>query len=223
MNKALAASMIDLTLLKAQATPAQILTLCDEAVHFGFATVCINPLHVPLAARRLAGSGVQVCTVIGFPLGANRTEVKVYEAKLAVEQGAHEVDMVIDIGAAKVGDFAAVAEEVRRVNDAIKAAQAGVLLKVILETCLLTDAEKQILCAGLLPTGADFVKTSTGFSTGGATVEDVRLLHQAVGDNMRVKASGGIRSRQALEDMAAAGASRIGTSSGPAILAEYDA
>jgi deoxyribose-phosphate aldolase len=215
-TKATLAKTIDHTLLKATGTETQIRELCAEARQFGFASVCVNPVWVPLCARELAGSGVPVCTVIGFPLGANSSEVKAAEARLAVSQGAGEVDMVIHLGAAKAGDWKAVEEDIRAV---VKAAGPA-LVKVILETCYLTDDEKFKACEAAARAGARFVKTSTGFGTGGATVEDIHLLRKAVGEKLQVKASGGVRTCQDALGMLAAGADRIGASSGVAIVNE---
>ena len=206
---------IDHTLLKADALPAQIETLCLEAREHRFASVCVNTCHVPLAARLLAGSGVAVCCVVGFPLGASLTGAKAAEAALAVDAGATEVDMVINVGFAKAGDWNAVEADIRAVA---QAAHPRALLKVILETCLLTDEEKMKACLCAKAAGADFVKTSTGFSTGGATEADVRLMRQTVGEELGVKASGGVRTKEDALKMIAAGASRIGTSSGVKII-----
>jgi deoxyribose-phosphate aldolase len=208
-------SMIDHTLLKPDATVEQIKKLCTEARENKFASVCINPYYIPLAVECLRGSGVTVCTVIGFPLGATTTRTKVAEAKEAVENGAGEVDMVINIGALKSGDMDAVRNDIESVVIAVK---GRALVKVIIETCLLTDEEKVKACSIAKIAGADFVKTSTGFSTGGATVEDVKLMRQVVGTDMGVKASGGIRSYATAMDMINAGANRLGTSSGIKII-----
>ena len=211
------AKTIDHTLLKAIGTADQVRELCAEARKFGFASVCVNPVWVPLCAKELAGSGVMVCTVIGFPLGANQSEIKAAEARLAVAQGAHEVDMVINIGAAKAGDWKAVEEDIK----AVVAASAGkAKVKVIIETCYLSDAEKAKACEAAQRAGADFVKTSTGFGTGGATPEDVKLMKKAVGGKLQVKASGGVRTYHDAILMLDAGADRIGASSGVAIIAE---
>jgi deoxyribose-phosphate aldolase len=208
-------SMIDHTLLKPDATEEQIKKLCKEARENKFASVCINPHYVPLAVECLRGSDVKVCTVIGFPLGASTTRTKVAEAKEVVENGAGEVDMVINIGALKSGDIDAVRNDIESVVIAVK---DRALVKVIIETCLLTDEEKVKACQIAKMAGADFVKTSTGFSTGGATVEDVKLMRQVVGSEMGVKASGGVRSFAAAMEMIKAGANRLGTSSGVAIV-----
>lgn len=211
------AKTIDHTLLRANATAPQILTLCAEARQMGSASVCINPAWVLLCARDLAGSNVLVCTVIGFPLGANATGIKAAEARLAVDQGAGEVDMVINLGLAKVGDWGGVEEDIHAVVEAVGKAT----VKVILENCYLTDVEKRQACLTAARAGARFVKTSTGFGTGGATVEDIRLMKETVGDRLQVKASGGVRTCQGALAMLAAGADRIGTSSGLAILDEF--
>lgn len=210
------AKTVDHTLLKAAATPEQVRELCAEARANAFASVCVNPRWVPLAAKELAGSGVLVCTVIGFPLGANASEIKAEEARLAVKQGADEVDMVIDVGSLKAGDHRAVEDDIRAV---VKAAGKATV-KVIIETCFLSDDEKRVACEASKKAGAHFVKTSTGFGTGGATVEDVRLMRKAVGDALKVKASGGIRSYHDAIAMLEAGADRLGTSSGVSIVAE---
>ena len=216
-TKATLAKTIDHTLLKAIGTADQVRELCAEARKFGFASVCVNPVWVPLCAKELAGTGVMVCTVIGFPLGANQSEIKAAEAKLAVAQGAHEVDMVINIGAAKAGDWKTVEEDI----GAVVAAAAGkAKVKVIIETCYLSDAEKAKACEAAQRAGADFVKTSTGFGTGGATPEDVKLMKKAVGGKLQVKASGGVRTYHDAILMLDAGADRIGASSGVAIIAE---
>ncbi len=215
-TKASIAKTIDHTILKAIATEQQIRELCAEAKANGFASVCVNPCWVPLCAKELSNSKVLVCTVIGFPLGANATAIKVEETKLAVKQGADEVDMVINIGAAKAGDWKTVEEDIRAV---VKAAEKATV-KVIIETCYLTDAEKVKACEASMKAGAHFVKTSTGFGTGGATAEDVRLMRKTVGDALKVKASGGIRSYHDAIQMLEAGADRLGASSGVTIVAE---
>ena len=207
---------IDHTLLKADATPAQIEKLCGEALTYHFASVCVNSCYVPLCAQRLKGSDVAVCCVAGFPLGAMLTEAKAAETRLAVAAGAQEVDMVINVGKAKAGDWAYVEADIRAVVEAAGAAH----VKVILECCLLTDEEKQRACACAKAAGAAFVKTSTGFSSGGATVQDVALMRRAVGPAMGVKAAGGIRTRQDALAMLEAGANRLGASAGIAIVTE---
>ena len=201
---------IDHTLLKPESTPQDIEKICLEAKEYDFASVCIQPCYVKMAYGLLKDTDVKVCTVIGFPLGANTTETKIREACQAVEEGAEEIDMVINIGALKAGDTVYVTEEIRRIKEAI----GDLVLKVIIETCLLTDEEKVLACQCAVNAGADFVKTSTGFSKGGATVADVRLMKQTVGDRCQVKASGGIRTPEDFEAMVEAGATRIGTSSG---------
>jgi deoxyribose-phosphate aldolase len=203
------ASMIDHTLLKPDASREDVETLCREAGQFCFASVCVNPNWVPLCAQMLRGAGVKVCTVIGFPLGAHLPDVKAYEARRAVEQGATEVDMVINIGALKSRDYALVENDIRGV---VQSVGKDTVVKVILETSLLTRDEKVMGASLAKAAGADFVKTSTGFSTGGATVEDVRLLRETVGPDLGVKASGGIRTPEDARAMVEAGASRIGAS-----------
>jgi len=210
------ARKIDHTLLKPDATADKIVQLCNEAKDYHFASVCVNPSHVPLCAKLLKGSDVKVCTVIGFPLGATSTASKAYEAQVAIEQGAQEVDMVINIGAVKSGDNLVVADDIRAV--AQTAHKSGALLKVIIETSLLTDDEKVIACKLAKEAGADFVKTSTGFSGGGATVEDIALMRKTVGPELGVKASGGVHSRAQADALVAAGATRIGASAGVKII-----
>ena len=207
---------IDHTILNADATKEAVIKVIDEAKKYEFASVCLEPCWVSLAAERLKDSPVKVCTVIGFPLGANTKTVKAFEAKEAVDNGADEVDMVLNIGALKSGEEAMVLEDMKAVREAAKDA----VVKVILETCLLTDDEKKKACALAKEAGLDFVKTSTGFSTAGATVEDVKLMREAVGDTMGVKASGGIRDTKTAEAMIAAGATRIGASKSIAIIGE---
>ena len=213
------ASYIDHTLLKADATEAQITRLCEEAREHRFASVCVNPRWVALCAQLLAGSGVRVCTVIGFPLGASSSAIKAAETRQAVADGADELDMVISVGDLKAGNYEFVRTDIRGV---VKAAE-GRTVKVIIEACLLTDEEKSLACKLAMAAGADFVKTSTGFSTGGATVADVKLMRAAVGPNFGVKAAGGIRTRQDALAMIEAGANRIGASAGIAICSENDA
>ena len=207
------ASMIDHTILAAGATAEQIGKLCREAVEYGFASVCVNSCRVPQARALLADSSVKVCTVVGFPLGAMSTNAKAYEAAAAVEDGADEVDMVINIGYVKDGAWDSVLEDIK----AVRKACGDKVLKVILETCLLTDDEIVRACRTAVEAGADFVKTSTGFSTGGATEEAVRLMRKTVGPDVGVKASGGIRNLETALRMVEAGASRLGCSSGVAI------
>ncbi len=206
--------LIDHTLLKQDAQPEQIVQLCDEAKDFHFMSVCVNPGYVPLAARCLEGSDVKVCTVIGFPLGMNLTKTKVEEAETCIKMGADEIDMVINVGMLKAGHDDYVKEEIRL----LKEVAGSRVLKVIIETCLLTDEEKVKACLLSKEAGADFVKTSTGFSTGGATVHDVALMRQTVGPEMGVKASGGVRTHEDLLAMVEAGANRIGTSNGTKII-----
>ena len=210
------AALIDHTLLKPQATGADIRRLCQEAREHGFAAVCVNPYWVRLAAQELAGSSVTVAAVAGFPLGANETSTKVAEAENAIAAGAREIDMVLNIGELCAGNMDGVRADIAAVVAAAHARKA--LVKVILETCLLSDAQKSAACVASQLAGADFVKTSTGFSTGGATVADVSLMRRTVGRGMGVKASGGIRTLAELEAMQAAGANRIGTSSGVQIM-----
>lgn len=205
---------IDHTLLKPDATKVQIDQLLAEAKDYDFASVCVNPYWVAYCAEALKDSDVKVCTVIGFPLGANTTAVKVFEAKDAIANGAEEVDMVINIGQLKAGNYEAVKEDIQ----ALVEATGKTLLKVIIETCLLTDEEKVKACQLAVAAGADYVKTSTGFSTGGANVPDVKLMRQTVGDTAGVKASGGARTYQDAKAFVEAGASRIGASAGVAIV-----
>lgn len=205
---------IDHTLLKADASQEQIETLIEEAKKYDFASVCVNPTWVNFAAQALKATDVKVCTVIGFPLGANTPELKAFETSDAIQNGADEVDMVINIGALKSRNFDLVERDIRAVVEAAK----GTLVKVIIETCLLTDDEKVRACQIAQKAGADFVKTSTGFSTGGATVEDVALMRKTVGPDMGVKASGGARSYEDALAFIKAGATRIGASSGVAIM-----
>ncbi len=206
--------LIDHTLLKPDATPEQIVRLCEEAKQFDFMSVCVNPAYVPLAASLLKGSDVKVCTVIGFPLGMNLTKTKVEEAELAIKEGADEIDMVINVGMLKAGHDDFVEEEIRL----LKQVAGSKVLKVIIETCLLTDEEKVRACVASKNAHADFVKTSTGFSTGGATAHDVALMRKTVGPEMGVKASGGVRTHEDLLAMVEAGANRIGTSNGTKII-----
>jgi len=215
-NRKNVASIIDHTLLKADATEKDILKCCEEGKKYGFASVCIQPCYVKLAAEVLKGSKVRVATVIGFPLGANLTSVKAFEAARAVEDGADELDMVLNIGALKQGDADYVEKDIRAVVEAA----SGALVKVILETCYLTDEEKVLACKLCKNAGAHFVKTSTGFASAGAVVEDVALMRRTVGTEMGVKAAGGIRTLESLKAMVEAGANRIGTSSGIKILEE---
>ena len=210
------ASMIDHTMLKPDVTPDQIAQLCFEARKYGFASVCINPGHVKLCADLLRGSNVKVCTVIGFPLGATSPESKVYETETALRDGATEIDMVINIGALKGGDFTWVAGDIRGVVET--AHTAGAIVKVIIETSLLTNEEKVKACLLAKESDADFVKTSTGFAGGGATVEDITLMRRVVGPDMGVKASGGVHTFEQAKNMVEAGATRIGASAGVKIV-----
>jgi len=211
------ARYIDHTALKPETTAAEIDKLCEEAERFRFASVCVNPAWVKRAATNLRGSSVKVCSVIGFPLGATPPEVKAFEARRAIRDGAREVDMVVNIGALKSGDHEVVRTDIEKVVDS--AHEAGAIVKVILETVLLTDEEKVVASSLAKKAKADFVKTSTGFSTGGATVYDVALLRETVGPDMGVKAAGGVRTKSDVEDMLAAGATRIGASAGVQIVA----
>ena len=213
------AKYIDHTNLKPEATRSDIAALCAEAKEYGFASVCVNPCHVAFAARLLAGTDVAVCCVIGFPLGASTTAVKAYEAIDAVHKGATEIDMVINIGWAREGRWGELRAEIAAVVAAIR---GRAKLKVILETCLLTDEQKVEACRAAVRAGADFVKTSTGFSKAGATVEDVALMRQTVGPDVGVKAAGGIRTCPDAIAMIEAGATRIGASAGVAILEEAE-
>lgn len=215
MEKAELAKMIDHTLLKPDAIREKIVQLAEEARKYGFASVCVNPAWVTQAYEILKDTKVKVCTVIGFPLGASTPETKAAETRNAIENGAEEVDMVINIGALKDGQEELVERDIRAVVDAAK---GKALTKVIIETCLLTDEEKVRACEIAARAGADFVKTSTGFSTGGATVEDVALMRKTVGDKLGVKASGGVRNLEDMMKMIEAGATRIGTSSGVKIM-----
>lgn len=212
------ASLIDHTLLKADAAEKDIKKLCDEAAQFGFASVCVNPSWVKKASEFLRGTKVPVCTVIGFPLGATLPDVKAYEARRTIFNGASEVDMVINVGALKSGDDCLVEDDIRAVAEA--AHENKVLLKVIIETALLTDEEKVRACVAAKNAGADFVKTSTGFSTGGATVDDVALMRRTVGSGLGVKASGGVKGIDDARAMFEAGATRIGASVGVKIAQE---
>ena len=222
MNNLELAKMIDHTILKANATQSDIEKLCDEAKKYNFASVCVNPYWVPLASDLLKNSTVKVCTVIGFPLGATSSESKASETEIAILQGADEVDMVINVGAMKnnktdlvENDILAVVNSARKTG---KTQNKNIIVKVILETCYLTKDEIKNACLCAKNAGADFVKTSTGFGTGGATVEDVALMKETVGSSMEVKASGGIRDYETAIKMIEAGASRLGTSSGISIV-----
>lgn len=209
------ASMIDHTILKADAKKSDIVKVCDEAKKYGFKSVCVNSGFTKFAAKQLEGSNVDVCTVVGFPLGAMDTKCKAYETRRAIELGANEIDMVINIGAVKDKDFEYVLSDIKAVVDAAK---DKALTKVILETCLLTKEEIVKVCKLSKKAGADFVKTSTGFSTGGAKIEDLELMRKTVGNGMGVKASGGVRTKEDAKAVIAAGATRIGASSSVAIV-----
>ncbi|MBX9954041.1 deoxyribose-phosphate aldolase [Peribacillus simplex] len=209
------AGLIDHTLLKADATKDQIKVLCEEAREYNFASVCVNPTWVKYASELLEGSEVKVCTVIGFPLGATTPETKAFETKDAIANGAHEVDMVINIGALKDKDDELVERDIRAV---VAASTGKALSKVIIETSLLTDEEKVRACELAVKAGTDYVKTSTGFSTGGATVEDIALMRKTVGPDIGVKASGGVRNTSDAQNVIEAGATRIGASAGVSIV-----
>lgn len=209
--------IIDHTLLKPDATDSMIENLCKEAIEYNFCAVCVNPYFVKLAKDLLKDTDIKVATVIGFPLGANTKEVKAYETIDAIKNGADEIDMVINIGALKNKDYDLVKEDIEAV---VEAAKGKAIVKVIIETCLLTEDEKKKACELSLEVGADFVKTSTGFSTGGATVEDVKLMKSVVGNEMGIKASGGIRDLETARRMVEAGATRLGASSGVKIAQE---
>ncbi len=213
------AGCIDHTLLRPGATGVEIDRLCDEAKSYGFAAVCVNPVWVERAVSRLGQSKVVVASVVGFPLGASRPEIKLAEARRALDDGAREIDMVINIGRLIEGDIGFVADEIKQLTAA--AHQVGAVIKVIIETVLLTDDQKRIACEVAAGAGADFVKTSTGFAGGGATVSDVALMLSVVGPTMGVKASGGIRTATDALNLLRAGATRLGTSAGPAIVTEF--
>ncbi|MCY6371299.1 deoxyribose-phosphate aldolase [Clostridium ganghwense] len=206
---------IDHTLLKPQATEEQIIKICEEAKKYEFASVCVNAYYAPLVSKELEGTNVKTCVVVGFPLGATTKEVKAFETKQAIENGANEVDMVINVGALKDKKYDVVKEDIKAV---VEAAKEKALVKVILENCLLTKDEIVKACELSKEAGADFVKTSTGFSTGGATVEDLKLMRETVGTEMGVKASGGVRTKEDAEAVIAAGANRIGASASIAIV-----
>jgi deoxyribose-phosphate aldolase len=214
------AGLIDHTLLRPDAVPNDIVKLCCEAKHFGFATVCVNPCHISTASKELAGSPVGVCSVVGFPLGASEPSIKACEAAGAVRAGADELDVVINIGFLKGGLFDLVRSDLAGVVKSARRESPGIIIKIIIETCLLTDSEKIKACRIAVDSGANFVKTSTGWGKSGATVSDVTLLKQVVGNSCGVKASGGIKDLAAALSMIEAGASRIGTSSGQAIINE---
>ncbi|MCL2718493.1 MAG: deoxyribose-phosphate aldolase [Lachnospiraceae bacterium] len=208
MNK-INTKLFDHTILAADATEEEVAKVCAEAVEHGFMTVCVNSFYVNFANEKLMGSDVKVCAVVGFPLGKMMTAAKCSEARLAIKYGASEIDMVINIGALKGKRYSIVHDDIKQVK---KTCGRNIILKVIIETCLLTDEEKRIACRLAEEAGADFVKTSTGFSTGGATETDILLMHDEIGDRMGIKASGGIRTREDAEKMLAAGATRLGTS-----------
>ncbi|MDU5109869.1 MAG: deoxyribose-phosphate aldolase [Clostridium sp.] len=214
MNKNELAKMIDHTILKPEATEKEVEKLCKEALEYNFASVCINPSMVEKATEILKGSDVKVCTVIGFPLGATTTEVKAFETEDVIKKGATEVDMVINVGKLKEGNLTYVKKDIEAV---VNVAKGKALTKVIIETCLLNDEEKVTACKLSKEAGADFVKTSTGFSTGGATAKDIKLMRETVGEELGVKASGGVRSLEDAELMIENGASRIGASASIAI------
>jgi len=205
---------IDHTLLKADATVAQIETLCAEAREYSFCSVCVNSSYVPLASAQLKGSDVKVCSVVGFPLGVMQTKAKAYEATVAIEEGADEIDMVIHVGWLKSGEIAKVEQDIQALREATK----GKILKVIFETALISKEEIVTLCEICTRVGVDFVKTSTGFSTGGATLEDVALMKASIGEGVQVKASGGIRDYETAAAMIEAGATRLGVSAGIVIV-----
>ena len=213
-NSRVLAGMIDHTILKPEATRAEVARLCDEAIAHGFASVCVNAVHAGFVAGRLKNSAVKTCVVVGFPLGASGAAAKADEAVRAIADGADEIDMVIDVGALREGDN----ERFRTDIAAVRRATTGKILKVIIETCLLDDAQKETACRVSKELGADFVKTSTGFSSGGATVEDIALMRRVVGPQMGVKASGGVRTAENAWAMVEAGATRIGASASIAIV-----
>jgi deoxyribose-phosphate aldolase len=208
------AARIEHTLLKAEAATGQVLALCEEAILHRFAAVCVNPVYIEAVAERLKGTPVKACAVVGFPLGANTSAAKAFEAGLAVKLGAQEIDMVIRVGALKAGEHDLVQNDIRAVVEAARGAE----VKVIIETCYLNEQEKKIACELILAAGAHYVKTSTGLGSGGATLEDVGLLRQTVGNRLKIKAAGGIRTYELAVAMLEAGADRIGTSSGVAIV-----
>lgn len=214
INKKSVAGIIDHTILKPNATKEQIIKLCNEAKEYGFASVCVNPTHIALCAEQLKGTEVAVCTVIGFPLGANTSAVKAFETKDAIANGATEVDMVVNVGAIKDGNWDLVQSDIAAVVEAAN----GTLVKVIIETCLLTDEEKAQVSKVAKAAGANFVKTSTGFSTGGATPHDVAIMREAVGPELGVKASGGIHNAEEAIACINAGATRLGCSAGIAVV-----
>ena len=206
--------LFDHTILKAEATKEAVKKICDEAKEYGFMSVCVNGYYTAYVAGELKGTDVKVCTVVGFPLGQMATQAKAAETAIAVKDGADEIDMVINVGALKDGLYDVVRDDIREV----KKACSGALLKVIIETCLLTDEEKVKACELAKEAGADFVKTSTGFSTGGATIQDIKLMRRTVGDRLQVKASGGIRTPEFAKELVEAGADRIGAGNGIVLL-----
>ncbi|MBU7005876.1 deoxyribose-phosphate aldolase [Phosphitispora fastidiosa] len=216
------ARYIDHTILRPDATTADIRKLCEEAAHYGFAAVCVNPIFVGAAVKLLVGTGVKVCTVAGFPLGACTTGMKAWEAAAAANEGAHEIDMVIGIGMLKEKRYEAVGSDISEVVRAVRRVNPQGILKVIIETCLLDNEEKVKACRIAEAAGANFVKTSTGFASGGALSEDVALMRRSVGRSVGVKAAGGIRSAVQAMDMIKAGAARVGTSSGVLIMKELE-
>lgn len=209
---------IDHTLLRADASAAEIKKLCDEAKHYDFASVCVNPYYIKFCADQLKGTDVKVCTVIGFPLGQMTTAAKIFEAENAIEEGAQEVDMVLNIAALKAGNLSYVTDEIAKINEVV--VKHNCILKVIIETCLLSEEEKINACKCVSDAHAEFIKTSTGFSTSGATVADVALMKANVASDVKIKAAGGIRSKQDALDMINAGANRLGTSKGVMLMAE---
>lgn len=217
MRKSKLAKMIDHTILKPEATMIEVIKVCEEAIKYEFASVCINPSRVSLAKEILQDSGVKVCTVIGFPLGASTINIKKLEAEEAINDGATEIDMVINIGKLKDGDIDYVLNEITEVT---KVCKDKALVKVIIETCLLTKEEKITACKLAKEAGANFVKTSTGFSSGGATLEDIKLMRETIGKNMGVKASGGIRTKSYAKELIKGGATRIGASSSVSMIEE---
>ena len=219
MKKRELARMMDHTILKAVATSEDVKKICEEALEIHAASVCVNPVHVPLVKETLAGSDVKVCTVVGFPLGANTSDVKAFETQDAIAKGAEEIDMVINVGALLAGDTDTVYNDIKAVVDAAN----GTLVKVIIETCYLNDEQKRIACELSMKAGADFVKTSTGFGTGGATPHDVELMRSVVGTQLKVKASGGIRTYEDAVAVSEAGADRLGVSASIAILEDAEA
>jgi deoxyribose-phosphate aldolase len=218
LDKKSFAMLIDFTLLKPFATSEDIKKLCMQAVRYGFFSVCVNPVYVKFAFKELSGSQVKVCTVSGFPLGANRMEIKALEAKSAKKDGASEIDMVMNLSAFKSGDFTAVEREI---NAVVKACEPAPV-KVIIETCYLSEDEKIKACRLIMKTGAKFVKTSTGFGNSGATESDVRLIKSIIGDELKIKAAGGIHTFKDAFGLIEAGADRIGTSAGVQIISQYD-